>query len=200
MTFSTPSAPRVAAERLLSAVYDVTVAYRGRFPCTELQLLGGALPQQIHFHVRRHAAATLPRSTARLADWCATCWRQKEARLERFARGEELRADEDGDGDEEARTTALALPLSGRLVAVVCSAVVFALIAAAVLSPALRWLMFAQTLFYVAADVYGGLEFVQIRYFNRFFRSPVARSRESEATRFDEDDRSASGNCNIDAK
>lgn len=38
---------------LLDAVYDVTVAYPKTLPLSELDLIKGKMPEEVHFHIKR---------------------------------------------------------------------------------------------------------------------------------------------------
>lgn len=39
----------------LDAVYDFTIAYPKTVPQTELHMLKGKFPEEVHFHVKRYA-------------------------------------------------------------------------------------------------------------------------------------------------
>ncbi|XP_028828491.1 lysocardiolipin acyltransferase 1 [Denticeps clupeoides] len=68
----------------LDAVHDITVAYPQNIPQTERHLLLGLFPREIHFHVRRHPASSLPTQEAALQTWCKERWAEKEQRLREF--------------------------------------------------------------------------------------------------------------------
>uniref|UniRef100_A0A8C4QEN2 Lysocardiolipin acyltransferase 1 n=1 Tax=Eptatretus burgeri TaxID=7764 RepID=A0A8C4QEN2_EPTBU len=68
----------------LDCIHDVTLAYPNKPPQTELDLLGGLFPQEIHFLVRRYAVAALPYESVALTTWCQNRWQEKEAALQRF--------------------------------------------------------------------------------------------------------------------
>lgn len=68
----------------LDAVHDITVAYPQNIPQTERHLLAGVFPREIHFHVQRFEAASVPAGAAALQVWCQERWREKELRLQRF--------------------------------------------------------------------------------------------------------------------
>ncbi|XP_076841771.1 lysocardiolipin acyltransferase 1 [Brachyhypopomus gauderio] len=68
----------------LDAVHDITVAYPKNIPQTERHLLSGAFPREIHFHVRRFAADSLPTEPDLLQEWCRQRWAEKEQRLRTF--------------------------------------------------------------------------------------------------------------------
>ncbi len=59
-----------AADSHLDAVYDISIAYPFNFPQNEPELLLGNFPREVHFHIRRHAADSLPHSEEQLATWC----------------------------------------------------------------------------------------------------------------------------------
>ncbi|XP_030627512.1 lysocardiolipin acyltransferase 1 [Chanos chanos] len=68
----------------LDAVHDITVAYPQNIPQTERHLILGLFPREIHFHVRRFPAASLPTRADLLQGWCQERWAEKEERLRRF--------------------------------------------------------------------------------------------------------------------
>ncbi|KAK1791231.1 hypothetical protein P4O66_013251, partial [Electrophorus voltai] len=68
----------------LDAVHDITVAYPENIPQTERHLLSGSFPREIHFHVQRHAVASLPRQPELLEAWCRERWAEKEQHLRTF--------------------------------------------------------------------------------------------------------------------
>lgn len=70
--------------RNLDAVYDLTIAYTGVVPQNETCLLTGALPREIHVHVRRHPAASMPEDELRVRDWATDRWVEKEQALRGF--------------------------------------------------------------------------------------------------------------------
>lgn len=72
----------------VDAIHDVTVAYPYNIPQSEKDLFGGNFPKEIHFHVRRHAAASLPVTLEGLQEWCEQCWQDKEKLLHRFYQGD----------------------------------------------------------------------------------------------------------------
>ncbi|XP_015991561.1 lysocardiolipin acyltransferase 1 [Rousettus aegyptiacus] len=72
----------------LDAVHDITVAYPHNIPQTEMHLLRGEFPKEIHFHVHRYPVDTLPASKEDLKLWCHKRWEEKEERLRSFYQGE----------------------------------------------------------------------------------------------------------------
>lgn len=79
---------RLREGKNLDAVHDITVAYPHNIPQTERHLLQGDFPREIHFHVHRYPADTLPASKEDLQLWCHKRWEEKEERLRSFYQGE----------------------------------------------------------------------------------------------------------------
>ncbi len=65
-------------------MYDVTIGYPDLIPQTELFLLAGKFPQQIHFHLRKYELASLPTTDDGLTEWCTKRWQEKEQLLREF--------------------------------------------------------------------------------------------------------------------
>lgn len=65
-------------------IYDVTIAFPSSFPQNEVELFKGILPSSVHFHVRRHGSADVPRTVDGLSEWCTARWEEKEKRLRSF--------------------------------------------------------------------------------------------------------------------
>lgn len=65
----------------LDAVYDVTVAYPKTLPQTELDVLKGRLPEEVHFHIKRHHSSSLPSTDEGLKAWLMTAWTEKDELL-----------------------------------------------------------------------------------------------------------------------
>ncbi|KAK4299874.1 hypothetical protein Pmani_027886 [Petrolisthes manimaculis] len=66
---------------LLDAVYDVTVAYPKTLPLSELDLIKGKMPEEVHFHIKRHPASELPETEEGLRTWINGLWREKDKLL-----------------------------------------------------------------------------------------------------------------------
>lgn len=79
---------RLREGKNLDAVHDITVAYPHNIPQTEMHLLRGDFPKEIHFHVHRYPVDTLPASKEDLELWCQKRWEEKEERLRSFYQGE----------------------------------------------------------------------------------------------------------------
>lgn len=62
----------------LDAVYDVTVAYPRTLPLTELDLLKGRMPEEVHFHIKRYHASSLPHTDEGLRVWLGGVWAEKD--------------------------------------------------------------------------------------------------------------------------
>lgn len=67
--------------QLLDAVYDVTVAYPKTLPLTELDLIKGRMPEEVHFHIKRHPASSLPTTNEGLKEWLHDTWVEKDQLL-----------------------------------------------------------------------------------------------------------------------
>lgn len=80
----------------LDAVHDITVAYPKNIPQTERHLILGQFPREIHFHVRRYEASTLPTSPSALQAWTQERWAEKEVRLRDFYTAEPRGFDREG--------------------------------------------------------------------------------------------------------
>lgn len=72
---------KLRSSQLLDAVYDVTVAYPKTLPHTELDLLKGRMPEEVHFHVKRHPASSLPPTDEGLRTWLTNVWTEKDQLL-----------------------------------------------------------------------------------------------------------------------
>ncbi|KAL0969664.1 hypothetical protein UPYG_G00230460 [Umbra pygmaea] len=80
----------------LDAVHDITVAYPKNIPQTERHLILGQFPREIHFHVRRYEASSLPTSPSKLQAWTQERWAEKEVRLRDFYAAEPRGFDREG--------------------------------------------------------------------------------------------------------
>ncbi|KAL7631213.1 UNVERIFIED_CONTAM: hypothetical protein RMT77_018481 [Armadillidium vulgare] len=67
----------------LDAIYDVTVMYPKTLPETELDLLKGKFPEEVHFFIKRYPIKTIPESESELQRWLRDLWDEKERRLEK---------------------------------------------------------------------------------------------------------------------
>ena len=79
----------MAAHKQLEAIYDVTIAYPKSVLQNELGMVTGAVPEEIHFHIRRYslrqlASAVDLTSEEAIGNWCNEKWKEKEERLSRF--------------------------------------------------------------------------------------------------------------------
>jgi len=68
----------------LHSVYDVTIAYPDQVPEKEKDLVEGKLPKQVHFHIKRHSAQSLPTTFIGLEKWLQELWREKDVFLQNF--------------------------------------------------------------------------------------------------------------------
>ncbi|KAB7496090.1 Lysocardiolipin acyltransferase 1 [Armadillidium nasatum] len=67
----------------LDAIYDVTVMYPKTLPETELDLLKGNFPEEVHFFIKRYPIETIPESESELQRWLHDLWDEKERRLQK---------------------------------------------------------------------------------------------------------------------
>ncbi|XP_076665329.1 lysocardiolipin acyltransferase 1 [Andrena cerasifolii] len=68
----------------LDAVYDLTIAYPDYIPQSELDLIKGKLPSEVHFHIKRIPSADMPMHDATLRRWLEERWCNKEEFLKQF--------------------------------------------------------------------------------------------------------------------
>src|SRR5687768_17245364 len=73
------------SRNIISAVYDITIAYKGDIPTGEQEILNEQLPSEMHFYVKRYLLSELPLDNEdQLASWCNQRWKEKEQLLEQF--------------------------------------------------------------------------------------------------------------------
>lgn len=69
----------------LDAVYDLTIAYPDYIPQSEVDLIRGRFPREVHFHIRRISSADIPaHDDSTLRRWLEDRWSDKEAILKGF--------------------------------------------------------------------------------------------------------------------
>lgn len=69
----------------LDAVYDLTIAYPDYIPQSEVDLIRGRFPREVHFHIRRISSADIPaHDDSTLRRWLEDRWSDKEEILKRF--------------------------------------------------------------------------------------------------------------------
>ena len=69
----------------IDAVYDLTVGYPDNFVPTEVELMKNAnFPREIHYHIIRHDASTIPTTDEGIEKWLRERWAEKEERLKYF--------------------------------------------------------------------------------------------------------------------
>lgn len=69
----------------LDSIYDITVAYVGNTPQSELDALYGKFPAEAHFHIKKYDCKNLPVMNASATKtWLNQVWAEKEARLNEF--------------------------------------------------------------------------------------------------------------------
>jgi lysocardiolipin and lysophospholipid acyltransferase len=74
-----------SADQHLDALYNISIGYPANCPQNEPDLILGNFPSEVHFHIERHDASTLPSSAEDLAAWCNQRLKEKERVLEEFA-------------------------------------------------------------------------------------------------------------------
>lgn len=68
----------------LNAVYDLTIAYPDYIPQSELDLIKGKLPNEVHFHIKRIPSSDVPTDDLTLRRWLEEKWFNKEEILKQF--------------------------------------------------------------------------------------------------------------------
>ncbi|KAJ8672677.1 hypothetical protein QAD02_003937 [Eretmocerus hayati] len=68
----------------LDAIYDLTIGYPDNVPQSEVDMLEGRLPDEVHFQIKRIPQNEIPKSEAGLRSWLEDSWRRKEKTLEQF--------------------------------------------------------------------------------------------------------------------
>lgn len=68
----------------LDAVYDLTIAYPDYIPQSEIDLIRGKLPGEVHFHIKRIPTAKIPTHESTLRKWLENKWSDKEVILKQF--------------------------------------------------------------------------------------------------------------------
>lgn len=77
-------ATRMRSNGQLKAIYDLTIGYPKTLPQTELDMLRGKFPEEVHFHVKRYSASSIPYQESELKTWLSEIWREKEKKLQKF--------------------------------------------------------------------------------------------------------------------
>ncbi|XP_012224793.1 lysocardiolipin acyltransferase 1-like isoform X1 [Linepithema humile] len=68
----------------LDAVYDLTIGYPDYIPQSELDLIKGKFPGEVHFHIKRISSADIPMHDSTLRRWLENRWSDKEGILKQF--------------------------------------------------------------------------------------------------------------------
>ncbi|XP_018055897.1 PREDICTED: lysocardiolipin acyltransferase 1-like [Atta colombica] len=69
----------------LDAVYDLTIAYPDYIPQSEIDLIKGKFPREVHFHIKRISSADIPAyDDSTLRKWLEDKWSDKEMILQGF--------------------------------------------------------------------------------------------------------------------
>lgn len=69
----------------LDAVYDLTIAYPDNIPQSEVDLVKGKLPKEVHFHIERIESSDIPKDEDELRLWLEDKWKNKEDVLKKFS-------------------------------------------------------------------------------------------------------------------
>lgn len=77
-------ASRMRSNGQLKAIYDLTIGYPKTLPQTELDMLRGKFPEEVHFHVKRYSASSIPYREEELKQWLNEIWQEKEKKLQKF--------------------------------------------------------------------------------------------------------------------
>ncbi|XP_021941149.1 lysocardiolipin acyltransferase 1-like isoform X2 [Zootermopsis nevadensis] len=59
----------------LDAIYDITVGYPRTLPQSEIDILKGSFPEEVHFTITRFAGSSLPSGEEELKEWLAYRWK-----------------------------------------------------------------------------------------------------------------------------
>lgn len=68
----------------LDAVYDLTIAYPDYVPQSEVDLIKGKLPSEVHFYIERIPSIDVPAHDTVLREWLEDRWSKKEQLLKQF--------------------------------------------------------------------------------------------------------------------
>ncbi|KAF4529101.1 hypothetical protein B566_EDAN013669, partial [Ephemera danica] len=77
-------AQRLRSHDQLDAVYDMTIAYPGTVSQSELEMLKGKFPEEVHFRITRHPVESLPMDDTGCRQWLNGIWAEKEESLKDF--------------------------------------------------------------------------------------------------------------------
>ncbi|XP_058801968.1 lysocardiolipin acyltransferase 1-like isoform X2 [Phymastichus coffea] len=128
----------------LDAVYDLTIGYPDLVPQSELDLLNGKMPDQVHFHIRRIVHTEVPKDEEGLRNWLEERWRQKEQVLEQFYK--------DKSFPGEAWTRSSRMPL--RIAFVFWTMLSGAMLLMLVISPIFQLWVFCHALLFVGISLF----------------------------------------------
>ncbi|XP_043495445.1 lysocardiolipin acyltransferase 1-like [Polistes fuscatus] len=68
----------------LDAIYDLTIAYPDYVPQSEIDLIKGKLPHEVHFYIKRIPFSDIPTHELMLRQWLEDRWSNKEKILKTF--------------------------------------------------------------------------------------------------------------------
>ncbi|XP_071963372.1 lysocardiolipin acyltransferase 1-like [Antedon mediterranea] len=70
---------------MVDAVYDISLGYPDGIPTKgEMDIVHGRFPGEVHFNIRRHPIASLPKTDEDIQNWCIQRWKEKEETLRKF--------------------------------------------------------------------------------------------------------------------
>lgn len=72
------------SDKVLDAVYDITVAYPKNIIQGEKDMLLKGAPEAIYFMIKRYPVSQLPSERSELESWLNSRWAHKESQLEEF--------------------------------------------------------------------------------------------------------------------
>nr|XP_039261111.1 lysocardiolipin acyltransferase 1-like [Styela clava] len=148
----------------IQAVHDVTVAYPKTLSQGESDLISGNVPEEVHFHIKRHDIEELPKDEEGLSEWCKQRWREKEEMLRAYYNDEcdtgqiqTITANRRFPNDKvpplSERGLLMWFTIVGWLVFLIAS------ITFIIVSPIARWFSCVMILFYVLQGrLFGGME------------------------------------------
>ncbi|XP_034936573.1 lysocardiolipin acyltransferase 1-like [Chelonus insularis] len=70
----------------LDAIYDLTIGYPDYVPQSEVDLITGKMPREVHFNIKKIPSTEVPGEENELRTWLETRWLQKEEMLKKFDR------------------------------------------------------------------------------------------------------------------
>ena len=164
------------ADKMLDAIYDVSIAYPGEFPQNEAELTSGKSPSDVHFLIKRHPVASLPTTDEGLNEWCSERWAEKEKCLENFYRCKSFTDGDvpNSDGNlhsTEKNNNSGEPPATLYIAFVFWTIVVVIMTGLLIVSSLARWYAVILTTFHLFMCWRGGFELFQVDWFNRWYNT-----------------------------